>query len=83
MKYLSPGNLLNSFDKDSLMKMMPTRAAKASSVNLTQKSLVGSIFGGSSISYLVKYLTIAEPSTATMIIQKNDAQSPIQSRIVR
>ena len=37
IKYLWPGNLLNSFDKDSLMKMMPTRAAKASSVNLTQK----------------------------------------------
>ena len=39
IKYLRPGNLLNSFDKDSLMKMMPTRAAKASSVNLTQKIL--------------------------------------------
>lgn len=76
-------NLLNNFLRDSTMKMIPTRAAKASSVNrvkyLENKLMIIRV----PFSFQKEYLTMADRSKATIRRQKNVAQSPIHSLIVR
>ena len=66
------------------MKMIPTREANASSVNLV-KYLNFNIEKGISRQNVHEFsnLTMAEPSTATMTMQKRADQRPIQRRMVR
>lgn len=61
--------------------MIPTSEAKASSVNLV-KYLENENWRNWNSNQNLN-LTIAEPSTATMMMQNREDQSPIQSLVVR
>ena len=64
------------------MKIKPTRAAKASSVNLVKYLKENNIYT-KAVNTKNANLTIADPSTATIIMQKSADQMPIQSLRVR
>ena len=78
-------NLLKSFFRDSTMKIIPTSAAKASSVKRVkylQIVLIAIALRCKDV-LQVCYLTMADRSKATIRRQKNVAHSPIQSRMVK